>query len=76
VNTNQCRAVELAAAVHQARVRSDALPDHDWDLLLLASGVRCAAAAPEVVCRRVLANARACCGYFAGLSAGGRPPTH
>jgi hypothetical protein len=67
VNTNQARAVELAAAVGQSRVRTDALPEHDWDLLLLAAGVRCAAAAPEVVCQRVLADAGAGRGYFAGV---------
>jgi hypothetical protein len=68
---NQNRAVRLAEAVLTRRVAPEALPEPAWELLLLAAGVNCIAAAAGVVARRVVANARRHVGYFAPR--GGHP---
>ena len=61
---NQTRALMLARALTDGRLRVERIDDEDWMLLLLAAGLRQADASPEAGARRVLETARAHIGYF------------
>ena len=62
---NQHLAAHLADALANGRADATSLSDGEWALLLLAAGVHCAAANPDVVARRVLRRRTSHSGYFA-----------
>jgi hypothetical protein len=64
MSSNQSRAVDLAGQIVHGHVRARELPDDDWNLLLLAAGMKSAAAPPLVVSCKVLNNAQLRAGYF------------
>jgi hypothetical protein len=71
---NQQRAVQLADAILEHKIRASDVPDPEWQLLLLAAGLENSSSMPVLVAYLVRHNLAQKSGYFASAKSIGPLP--